>query len=208
MKSLQWSRRGAALLGVVVMVFGCGDDRGSSPPPALDRGGAFADAGRDGGGDTAARDGNKDGNGDGKADGKANGVADGNVGSSSDGKGGSPDLAGNGQPPPGMTDAGGPQGIDPAACEACERTMCRMVPVDTDKLDYYGGCLEATGTIKEGNAQGAPKKDVCREIVTCLRRTGCVDVGNPANGGQPCYCGSASENECLRGMANGPCKTE
>ena len=169
----------------------CGDDRGSSPGANIDRGGPFADAARDGAGD-----GSRDG-------GDASGDASKDVAAATDGK-----LNGDTAP---AGDAMGATEMGPnmtAACEACEKSMCRAFVLDGQPTDFYGACMEATGTIKQGNAQGELKKDVCLEILACIRNTNCADIANPALGGQPCYCGKYAYEDCIKGMADGPCKTE
>jgi hypothetical protein len=186
------------LLIVATLLPACGDDRGVSPSPSTERGGPFADAARDGVGD--ARDG-----------GSASDAGDA-------GKDSAPATDARAEGGSSTTDAAAPDAtagmemggtVVPAACETCQKSMCRTVETGPGEMtDFFKACLEGEDKIKDGNAKGALKREVCAEILACMRRTKCVDLTDLARGAQPCYCGSASEAGCLSGMANGPCKRE
>ena len=61
--------------------------------------------------------------------------------------------------------------VMPAACETCEKSMCRTVETGPGEItDFYKACLENEEKIKDGNAKGAPKKEVCAEILACIRK--------------------------------------
>src|SRR5262249_34174139 len=62
-------------------------------------------------------------------------------------------------PPDAPTIDGG--GIDEAACNSCEASMCRNV----DGLDLYAACFLATDTAMSGPGAGKPKSDLCKAVL-------------------------------------------
>jgi hypothetical protein len=78
-----------------------------------------------------------------------------------------------------------------SACASCEAEQCK---------DLLSVCDKQVGNAAEGPQAGKPKGELCRQLVTCVRDTGCgskqvID----------CYCGSADATECNSGKANGAC---
>jgi hypothetical protein len=72
------------------------------------------------------------------------------------------------------------------ACVACEKKECDPVMV---------GC-EALGTGEE--------RMLCNNVLACIRSTKCAK-GDTI---EPCFCGSAKLEDCLTGVADGPCFDE
>jgi len=84
--------------------------------------------------------------------------------------------------------AGGQASVSCATCEASE---CH---------DLVSTCDNVSGNAKAGPAAGKPKGDLCRELVTCVRESGCgtrqlID----------CVCGTADAMDCNEGKSNGQC---
>jgi hypothetical protein len=81
--------------------------------------------------------------------------------------------------------------ITGSLCSTCEASKCDA---------FYGqtgawGCAGLTGTAKTD----------CLALLSCIRTSHCATAGGDA---QRCYCGTASDSQCLGGGANGACKTQ
>jgi cysteine-rich repeat protein len=59
-------------------------------------------------------------------------------------------------------------------CEGCE-SVAAQTPYGSAILaaDYYFECYEATDYSTGGPAEGAPRAELCADVVDCVRRTGC-----------------------------------
>ena len=115
------------------------------------------------------------------------------------GGGGTGGSAGTGGGPAGT----GGGGTTYEICHMCEMTQCP---------DALALCENAEGTAASGTGMGRPRRDLCLDVMACIRRTQCArdTDGEPGNeDAQRCYCGTASDFACLAGTgANGPCKPE
>lgn len=112
-----------------------------------------------------------------------------------------------------------------AECKSIEPPRCGdgMVNQPTEECDTMGASATCTAdckriktaceTCSEENCpateagctalEGQDKAD-CEALVACMETAKCVVNGD----GQPCYCGTASDANCLGGMGNGACKAQ
>lgn len=92
------------------------------------------------------------------------------------------------------TDSGAVEGGN---CDLCVLDNC----LSFKGIDAWTGCNEGAN---------AP---LCQAVVQCAHETHCVvedPTGNPWPSPHPnkCYCGTASQSQCMGGQANGECKAE
>ncbi len=76
-------------------------------------------------------------------------------------------------------------------CFACECRDCAW---------SMNACFNGPGVATHGPAAGTPKAKLCGDLVQCVQATGCI--------GAQCLCGTTSFCNCMRGLGNGPCKTQ
>lgn len=169
--------------------------------PLADAAGADADAAKD----SAVSDAKTDtavssSPGSGGSSSGSGGSSSGSGGTTGSGSGGSTGTSGSG----GMAMIGGPD------CLACEAQNCATA----DDMALWGLCMSGTDPDGMANAKatvgpaaGTSKKDLCLAVLACVRKNGCA---SPMGGNiQPCYCGAGvSDNMCITGMGDGPCKPE
>lgn len=92
---------------------------------------------------------------------------------------------------------------DPPAAGTCDAS-CKKIVVGNPVCD---ACLAANCPADVagcGGFTGADKTD-CEALVACIQTEQCYTA---EAGGQPCYCGTASDAACLGTGANGKCKAQ
>ena len=88
---------------------------------------------------------------------------------------------------------GGAGGAPANACRTCETMQCPAL---------VGECENAVGNAAAGPAAGTAKRQLCLDVLSCIRTSNCAS-------GQieDCYCGPGVDPiGCITGMANGVCK--
>jgi len=116
------------------------------------------------------------------------------------------------------------------ACETCEKTFCRAARAGEAGVhgwspdsprgpnDLLGTCLEMTGVAQGGPAKDVPRKDLCRAMLSCVRRERC-DQPQALNSSDfpyavmSCFCeGDVTDlnfiEECSASAAKGKCYRE
>ena len=116
------------------------------------------------------------------------------------GSGGAPGTGGTPGTGGARTDAGAPDetavkavlNTKSPSCLACAETNC----ADPGIADVAG----VEGNATAGPAQGASRKQLALDTLTCAFQEGCADATS-------CYCGTANPIACTGGAANGKCKS-
>lgn len=89
-------------------------------------------------------------------------------------------------------------------CETCETNVCGT----NEELVSCDGEIGLSDTAATGPATGVKKSVLCKNLLGCLKRTGCAQY-EPSAVLSKCYCGTASPSECAEaGKPNGPCVEE
>ena len=177
---------------------GTGGSGGSSG--AAGSGGSAGGAGGAGGSSGGGAGGGAGGSGGGTGSGGGGeGGGSGAGGASGSGSGGS---GGAGSGSGGTSGGGNPIVVGPE-CKACEAEKCRDLGID-----IYAACFEAEGNAAEGPAAGRPRRELCVEMLECMRSSGCARADDPSEVNRACYCGTFTNEQCLTGKADGPCKSQ
>jgi hypothetical protein len=96
------------------------------------------------------------------------------------------------------TDAGGNIGGDAggalansAACLQCEHDYCSAADItySGQGVDLTTQCDVLTGNAADGPKKGTARAQLCKDILSCARRTGCAKAGP-----QACICGEQMNN--------------
>jgi hypothetical protein len=90
-----------------------------------------------------------------------------------------------------------------ADCKAITSVACAACDTADATCKEFSNCDAVAGSSPAGTpAAGVARKQLCNEVLDCVRDSGCAKDKTPIQ----CYCGTASSSDCQAGLGNGACK--
>jgi hypothetical protein len=194
--------------GDIIGASGQGGSNSVSKPKS--KGGTGGKAGSSGNGGGAGSSGSMSSGSGGMGGGGAGGM--GGSGGMDTGSGGMNGGSGGMDSGTGGTNGGtGGMGGDLSTYESMACTNCEAATTLANCADARMNCLQMAGMANAGPKAGDTKADLCLQLLTCVRRTGCVTKSMGQTDMTDCYCGTGVDsNDCFSGAVTptGPCKDD